>query len=578
MDQKRTLQIIIGSLLLLILGTTTVLIPYLVNQRQDAELAVIPTAPSQTRAWITPGQWGFRVGGAYVGLNNNEPIIKVSILLINEMDQSITVNSTKVGIPDLNKSEAKTNINLGNPNNPASSPPKPEVWTTFTFNFDSSLIPVPGNADNLPFVTIEMCVESECKTGAIQLVDRRPGSGTTGDQITTRTYLELCQGELIFLLDPDYTISIFNPQTQAYDLLKQGHAEKDERVSFNFTDHGAIAGSGEDSKIKITATWPETQFGPLKEIHDLPKHLLECLVPTPTNTPVPPGTPTPTVTQTPTPTPTTPAPSECELTIFPKKVTGTPTPTPTNTPTPTRTPTPTLTVTPTHTPTPTPGSAGCGQTCIDDNSCTGNLICINAVNATKYCSEVNRVDACTANPSGNSCCNSEPTNTPTPTPTVVKYCNSTCNTDSQCQQYNPNWTCYSATQTCRHINYPQQSDCNPPGLACNKPCSTNSECTMENPDYICYNTGTTTLCRHKNNPGNNNCQSTSTTPTPSPTPTTPSGATSTPNPTRQPTPTPTSILIAQQEPQLPTVGNSFPTIILSGLGLLLIAGALLLAL
>lgn len=52
MNQK-TLQIIVGLILVAILGTTAVLIPYLINQRDKSGQALVPTDPDQSYAWQT---------------------------------------------------------------------------------------------------------------------------------------------------------------------------------------------------------------------------------------------------------------------------------------------------------------------------------------------------------------------------------------------------------------------------------------------------------------------------------------------------------------------------------------------
>ncbi len=163
-------------------------------------------------------------------------------------------------------------------------------------------------------------------------------------------------------------------------------------------------------------------------------------------------TPTPTITNTPTPT-----------------VTQTPTPTITNTPTPTSTPTPTGTLTPTPTNTPTPTIT---------NTPTPTV-----------------------------------THTPTPTPTPEPGCNVVCETNSYCQEKNPDWICWAVTdeeKRCRLRENPTSEVCLP------EPTPTPTATPTPTP------TSTPT-------PTN----------TPTPTPTSTPAPTSTPEPTKEATPTPT---------------------------------------
>lgn len=259
-------------------------------------------------------------------------------------------------------------------------------------------------------------------------------------------------------------------------------------------------------------------------------------------------------------TPEDPSPTPTE------EATPTLTPTPTGEPEPTLSPTPTGAEEVTETPTPTEPVSPTITSTPSESKCELTIIPQTGPSPTP-----------TPTATGTVSPSPTPTGEPSPTPTEVNYCDTPCQTDAQCRDYNSNWTCNSQTLTCRHVNWPEQENCQQPGLSCNKPCSTNSECTIENPDYICYNTGETTVCRHEDNPGDSNCQGVEITQTP--TPTTPAGPTSTPRPTgttiaQAPTLTPTPTL----EPELPTVGTSLPTLVLSSVGLLIIAGALILAL
>jgi len=121
-----------------------------------------------------------------------------------------------------------------------------------------------------------------------------------------------------------------------------------------------------------------------------------------------------------------------------------------------------------------------------------------------------------------------PSSTPTPTANPL-VCDSSCNTDDDCRSIDSNYICYSATRTCRHINYPQENDCEAP------PTSTASP------------TGT---------------------PTAAPTSSYIAQSTSTPVPGASATPT----------PELPDAGVSLPTVLGIGFAGLLLIAALFLAL
>ena len=131
-----------------------------------------------------------------------------------------------------------------------------------------------------------------------------------------------------------------------------------------------------------------------------------------------------------------------------------------------------------------------------------------------------------------------------------------------------------------------------PEYDCNLPCTDNSQCQAVNPDYICYNAGGTTgkVCRLEDNTSSTTCQPAKTTasptPTLTPTPTGTSGPTSTPTGTSGPTSTPTATATAAPhsaatstpEAGLPPAGIPLPTLIGAGAGIILLIGALLLAL
>lgn len=168
--------------------------------------------------------------------------------------------------------------------------------------------------------------------------------------------------------------------------------------------------------------------------------------------------------------------------------TGTPTATPTGTPT--ATPTGTPTATPTGTPTSTPTSA--------PSSCELNFTI------------------------------SSGTGTPTPTATPKAFgCDVKCNNDTECRTANSNYVCHSATLTCRHVNYPDQSSCQPPAtstssptpvpnFACNSVCSLDSECKTIGSDYSCISVGSVKRCRADDAPNSTSCTIASTSSTPVP--------------------------------------------------------------
>ncbi|OGM29291.1 hypothetical protein A2801_02075 [Candidatus Woesebacteria bacterium RIFCSPHIGHO2_01_FULL_41_10] len=117
-----------------------------------------------------------------------------------------------------------------------------------------------------------------------------------------------------------------------------------------------------------------------------------------------------------------------------------------------------------------------------------------------------------------------PTGSPTATPTATPEfaCNKPCTTDAQCKSVNSSFVCHSATSTCRHINYPDAQDCQRP------PSSSES-----------------------------------------------------PKPTATPTPTPTSGGTgggSTPAPTLPNAGVAAPTVIGIGAGVILLLGAIFLAL
>ena len=135
-DNTKRLKLIIGLLILLILAASSVLIPALIKQRQKTKTAVSPTAPTDSRAWITPGQWGFRIGGAIIRLGEDPSVtfVKVTPLMINESSEPITVTSIKVEIPELNLSNSNHVCILGSKIYPLSIFPASAVRSAHSRN------------------------------------------------------------------------------------------------------------------------------------------------------------------------------------------------------------------------------------------------------------------------------------------------------------------------------------------------------------------------------------------------------------------------------------------------------------
>ncbi len=204
--------------------------------------------------------------------------------------------------------------------------------------------------------------------------------------------------------------------------------------------------------------------------------------------------------------------SGCTVT-FNVKANASITPSPSPTPTGTTTPTPTPTVTPSPTPTPEPET--CGYTpCIDNNDCVGDLICIETTadhdqdgSYDKYCSMMQYIDACQAEPNYATCC-TEPTPTVNPSPTV---------TPSPTPSPTPTGT-PMPTSTPTPTPTPTATPTHPPvpttppapngpqtyvvetNTGCNSPCTVNADC--DNLSHICYNG----RCRLDVNPEDEFCR------------------------------------------------------------------------
>lgn len=142
---------------------------------------------------------------------------------------------------------------------------------------------------------------------------------------------------------------------------------------------------------------------------------------------------------------------------------------------------PELSPTPSPTPEPTPEPNECGASgCVEDTDCTGDLICVSALDGSNYCSIAEFQNACIADPSVTTCC-SEPTATPTATstPTATPEPEST------------------ATSTPKPTDTEQVVDTS---VDCNDSCTTNADC--DNISHICYNG----RCRLDINPEDEYCR------------------------------------------------------------------------
>src|SRR3989344_7895712 len=109
MQQKRSLQIIIGVLLFLVLGTTTVLIPYLIRQRELAEESV--GAPEVSYAWKTQQSADSAcientatIGVTFTNTEPNEPQWTMNVVATDQQ----TNRSTDLGT--VNPGETKTGV------------------------------------------------------------------------------------------------------------------------------------------------------------------------------------------------------------------------------------------------------------------------------------------------------------------------------------------------------------------------------------------------------------------------------------------------------------------------------------
>jgi hypothetical protein len=123
-----------------------------------------------------------------------------------------------------------------------------------------------------------------------------------------------------------------------------------------------------------------------------------------------------------------------------------------------------------------------------------------------------------------------PSVSPSPSPDIYD-CNTTCETDEQCQTANADYICSTEyNDLCRLDSNPESEICEPREneYACNVSCETDEQCQTADSDYIC-STEYDNNCRLDTNPSAENCQP-EVSPSPSPSPT--------PTPTPSPSPSP----------------------------------------
>lgn len=157
-----------------------------------------------------------------------------------------------------------------------------------------------------------------------------------------------------------------------------------------------------------------------------------------------------------------------------------------------------------------PAKLVCGaQGCTTDTDCTAGLKCVAAQNGNRYCAQPAQEARCGASPSTTNCCQAPKCNsycttneqcttalgsqyscvsnncrlTENPTsekcePVAPIACNAVCTSDLQCQKVNSKHRCLSTgnngTMRCRHVDYPEQADCDKPAPVCLSISSSNS--------------------------------------------------------------------------------------------------------
>lgn len=151
-----------------------------------------------------------------------------------------------------------------------------------------------------------------------------------------------------------------------------------------------------------------------------------------------------------------------------------------------------------------------------DSTCTTDTQCNNGDGNNYVCStEAGNKCRLASNQGSASCEGSQPTFS----------CNSSCQSTSDCQKANSNYVCEPTSEgnRCRHKDYTTRASCDAPpstatptptpSIGCNDRCTSNADCT--NPSHICYTTGDgSQLCRLDTNPASNTCSNPSTPGTP----------------------------------------------------------------
>lgn len=166
----------------------------------------------------------------------------------------------------------------------------------------------------------------------------------------------------------------------------------------------------------------------------------------------------------------------------------------------------------------------CGSSCETDSQCQ-------AANPDYSCVDVGTGSECrlTENPESETC---EPEEV-----IVEAICNENCGGNVVCAD---GLVCDDDSGTCRNPDNMTSETCEEPEYACGSSCQTDSQCQETNPDYSCVEVGFGSECRLTENPESETCSpiggvDPSPSPSPSPSPT----ASTTPTTSSSPTPTPT---------------------------------------
>lgn len=532
MQQNKKLQIVIGLLLTVIISVAAVLTPYMIKLRDDQDQAVVPTDPGESLAANLPTTSTampnliYKGGGPSGGTVNFEANKQYYIKLRGNLQDNLPgafnlvsgpwrpTEGENTGWPGIALYEMTSDKTQQLPENTA-------AWEC-TSNCTTPIALTNGFNTNSPIVKNELNDVQAGSTIEYLIIDHADADGrvaqfAVGDQVVFNVPVPSqsndiakgnfqipngVSGKLIYQGNDStilwgYYKEVENTPTPSPEPLACG-------------EQGCNTDSDCNSGLVCTQTTSGAKYC------SQPEHQTACNAnpntnsccsapntPTPTR---PANTPTPTIT-TPTPPASTPTPTpqQCRVVIKPQSADTTPTPT-------------AVTPTPTQGPTPTPGAYSCGYSeCTDDNSCAGDLICIDASDGKSYCSKPENDTACINNPGAESCCGP-----------FYSCGHSPCDGNDSCVGINNNYSCVLAANG-------------------EKYCAENNkiESCIDNPTY------------------GNCCTSENT-----PTPTKPQG--------NQPSSTPTTVNNPTTTPTLPSAGNSAPTVITTGIGIIIIAAAMLL--